>query len=121
MKEGVMALIFYSYRYYIYLAILMKRGALINKIAKFLSIIFPISFVILFVGYSMIRIGVIHVMSTFIMYAGIATLVSLLLSVLSIAYYLGVYGLHTLDRGVKRYAGDLQRQIDEESDEELTS
>jgi hypothetical protein len=98
--------------------VLTNRGALINKIAKILSVIFPISFAISFVGYNMLRIGVIHIMSTFIIYVGIATLVLLLLSVLSIAYYLGVYGMHTLDRGVKRYVGDLQRQIDEESAEE---
>jgi len=67
----------------------------------------------------MSRIGIFHIMPTFMIYVGIATLVLLLLSALSIAYYLGVYGMHTLDRAVKRYIGDLQHQIDQESAEEL--
>lgn len=101
--------------------VLTSRGALINKIAKILSVIFPVSFTVSFVGYSMLRMGAIHIVSTFFIYLGIATLVLLLFSVLSIAYCLGIYGMHTLDRGVKRFVGDLQCQIDEESTEELSS
>ncbi len=102
------------------MVVLTNRGALINKIAKILSVIFPISFAISLVGFSLLRIGVIYALSSVILLFGLATIFLLLLSVLSIAYYLGVYGMHTLDRGVKRYVVDLQRQIDEESAEELS-